>query len=352
MNKTQKLINMIILVFTMYSIIACTNTSNIATTEEETFGEEDGKTIDSKHYLAKFDTDEGSSIPSQKNTIGTSVFEPLAPNKTGYTFDGWFLDTGFTTPFDFTKSIYSNITIYAKWKINIYTVTFNNLYIHNTLTSTPITKQIEYKKTVTPPNNQSRTGYSLLCWYSSDSDPFDFTQPITKDTVINARWKINKYTVTFDSRGGSYIEPQEIEYMSSPNFSIAKPTKPYSDFIGWEDIDGNRFYLSSNNYNYNSITSDITLYAIWHPFSENTIFITILPQSDIEVQQKQERNILTFSVNNDYSVLGWYLDNQEQSKKNIFTLNTSTLQKGIYVLVLEATKNGSYYSYTAQIKVD
>ena len=43
----------------------------------------------------------------------------------GYTFDGWFEDEALTIPFDFDTEVVRNISIYAGWSINSYTVTFD-----------------------------------------------------------------------------------------------------------------------------------------------------------------------------------------------------------------------------------
>ncbi|MEH7159434.1 InlB B-repeat-containing protein, partial [Neobacillus drentensis] len=45
-----------------------------------------------------------------------------------YTFGGWYKDTSNTTAWDFVNDIVpaNNITLYAKWTINRYTVNFDS----------------------------------------------------------------------------------------------------------------------------------------------------------------------------------------------------------------------------------
>lgn len=48
-----------------------------------------------------------------------------APTKEGFTFDGWYEDATLNTKFDFNAQIVPEITLYAKWIENKYTLTFD-----------------------------------------------------------------------------------------------------------------------------------------------------------------------------------------------------------------------------------
>ena len=69
-------------------------------------------------YQISFDTAGGSSIASQKVTIGNKAVKPEDPQKEGYTFDGWYADKNCSEVFDFGKEINSDLTVYAKWNKN------------------------------------------------------------------------------------------------------------------------------------------------------------------------------------------------------------------------------------------
>ncbi|MCK7486333.1 MAG: InlB B-repeat-containing protein [Bacillus subtilis] len=56
--------------------------------------------------------------------FGTAVTQPADPTKTGYTFAGWYSDAGLSSAYTFTTMPAENITIYAKWTINSYTIGF------------------------------------------------------------------------------------------------------------------------------------------------------------------------------------------------------------------------------------
>ena len=308
--------------------------------------------LEANQRLIEFETAGGTEIPFQIVAVGAMAFKPLNPTKTGYTFMGWFIDKGFTTPFDFDKPVSVNMMIYAKWEINIYTVTFKYKKYFDSDSEVTITKDVEYNSTVEQPDEPEREGYTFTGWYSEGSKLFDFKTQIVNNIILTAGWKINSYTVKFDTRGGSEFEPQTVDYGSRPDYSTI-PAKEFSKFIGWEDENGKRYYpISSMDSDQSKIHSDITLYAIWKPVSKNLISITVSPQSDIEVSRQDNDNKITFSVDDSYTILGWYFENQRVKTEHEYSLDISSLKKGSYILELEAQKNGKYFSYTAQITIE
>ena len=71
-------------------------------------------TIDT--FTVTFDTDGGSDVDSQTIAYGGKVTKPADPTKTGETFDDWYEDDLYTTPFDFVNTtITADTTIYAKF---------------------------------------------------------------------------------------------------------------------------------------------------------------------------------------------------------------------------------------------
>lgn len=72
-------------------------------------------TAPATYKTVTFDTDGGSSVPSQTVRTGATATQPADPTKAGYTFEGWYTSDTFTTAFDFTDPITANTTIYAKF---------------------------------------------------------------------------------------------------------------------------------------------------------------------------------------------------------------------------------------------
>ncbi len=191
-----------------------------------------------KQYTITFDTDGGSNVDSITQDYGSAVVKPLDPTKTGYTFAGWDKTIPATMPAE-------NITIKAKWNINQYTITFDT---DGGSVVSPITQ--DYGTRIDKPSDPTREGYTFMVWDNAIPN----TMP-AHDMLIKALWKINKYTVTFDSDGGSNIDPITLDY-GSVITKPSNPTKTGHIFVGWFK-DGTLFDFNA------PLTMDITLKANW-----------------------------------------------------------------------------------------
>ncbi|WP_340013687.1 InlB B-repeat-containing protein [Paenibacillus sp. FSL K6-1318] len=75
-----------------------------------------------------FESNGGTEIDNQKVNYNSSAVNPDAPEKTGYTFSGWYKDSQLLQSFDFNTSLTQNITLYAKWKSS--TATLSSLTVN------------------------------------------------------------------------------------------------------------------------------------------------------------------------------------------------------------------------------
>jgi len=62
-----------------------------------------------------FNSNGGSSVPKQTVPLNGTVTRPANPTMSGYTFDGWYKDSGYKNLYDFSTKVIDNITLYAKW---------------------------------------------------------------------------------------------------------------------------------------------------------------------------------------------------------------------------------------------
>ncbi len=70
-------------------------------------------------YTVTFNTNGGSPIESLCVENGKTIIKPSNPSKNGYAFIGWYQDCSLTKPFDFTKTITSDTTLYALWFVSV-----------------------------------------------------------------------------------------------------------------------------------------------------------------------------------------------------------------------------------------
>ena len=141
-------------------------------------GKDDVCTI-AHNWVVTFNPDNGEPAFTQNVEYEGKATEPAAPEKTGYTFDGWYLDEA-EAPFSFDTTITSDITLTAKWH-----VTLHNIYAYARLNSyfAPLTTS-EFDTPVTLNEaTLSRLGlgsYNSLGYISIGSFTFD-AMPLTSD---------------------------------------------------------------------------------------------------------------------------------------------------------------------------
>ncbi len=75
---------------------------------------------DPDRYIVSFNMNgHGTAIDSQSVEEGHTALEPTKPTESGWIFEGWYSDSGFTSEFDFTKVITESTTVFAKWTAEI-----------------------------------------------------------------------------------------------------------------------------------------------------------------------------------------------------------------------------------------
>ena len=163
-------------------------------------------------------------IPTNFN-VETATFVLPTPERTGYTFDGWTGSNGDApqTTVTIPKGSTGDREYIANWTINQYTITFAD-----TGDSTVESITQNYGAAIVAPANPEKEGYTFTGW--------DMAVPSTmpaNDVTITATWRINSYTITFDTDGGNAIGAITLEYGSTIN-KPSNPTKEGHTFAGWD----------------------------------------------------------------------------------------------------------------------
>jgi uncharacterized repeat protein (TIGR02543 family) len=117
----------------------------------------------------------------------STVAEPTAPTKSGYTFGGWYTDdTTFINSFNFSTTLTANIILYAKWTAVKYRFTFR--YNNGAADSY---EDIDFGTTVVKPNDPVRADYEFKGWFTDVgfTYEYDFLSPMPNHSVIIfAKW--------------------------------------------------------------------------------------------------------------------------------------------------------------------
>ena len=74
-----------------------------------------GDTYVTPTYVVTFDSNGGSSVAMQTVKEDGVAHEPAAPTKDGFEFSGWYTSKSSAYPYDFSDSVYEDMTLYAKW---------------------------------------------------------------------------------------------------------------------------------------------------------------------------------------------------------------------------------------------
>ncbi len=283
-------------------------------------------------YTITFDTDGGTAIDSEKVTHNEKVSRPNDPEKTGYTFDNWYLND---EVFDFDTNITSNLTIKAKYTINEYTVNFD------ADGGTPVESQtVKYNEKVIKPSDPEKEGYTFDNWYLGN-DVYNFDTKVTDNLELKAKYTINEYSVTFDSDGGTPIESQTVKYNEKATVPSI-PIKTGYIFTNW--------YLDDEIFDFDTkITGNITLkakydlidYTITYNLGNGTVTgnppTYTIEDDDIDLNQPTPEAHYVFD--------GWSGTDIEGKEKNVTIPSGSTGDR-------EFTANYSLEKFTVTFETD
>ena len=167
----------------------------------------------------------GGIYAKQIVQAGEKAVKPDDPKVNGLTFGGWYTDEDCTdgNEYNFTAPVTKGMTLTAKWTANSYTITFDT---NGGSAVAPITQ--DYGTDITAPADPTREGYTFMGW----DKEIPTTMP-AENMTLTAQWRINRYTVTFDTGGGSAVAPITQDYGTAIT-APADPTRGGYTFIGWD----------------------------------------------------------------------------------------------------------------------
>lgn len=212
----------IVLLIGLVTLFAC-NKSNVA--------DKDGQT----KVIVKIQDEDGSIY--KENVVFSDLFT-LSLQKEGYT-GRLYRDADFLKPLTKDSKVKNGDTVYVKWTINKYTVTFmDGEKVLKAFTNVP------HGSAVTAPEVPEKDGKTFSKWDK------DFSK-VTSDLTINAVYDVDTFTVTFKD-GEKVLETQTVEYeaaATAPDTARLSPPEGMH-FAKWDK-------------DFSKVTEDIEVSAVY-----------------------------------------------------------------------------------------
>lgn len=138
-----------------------------------------------EEFTISFVTNQGSLVEQIKYLDGDILTELEESTREGFTFDGWFYDDDLYGEFDSTTPATGDFTLYAKWIINQYTVSFES----NGGTSVDSITQ-DYGTMVNQPIVPTNGDHGFLGWFTEEEliNEYNFYSNLEQDDVLYAKW--------------------------------------------------------------------------------------------------------------------------------------------------------------------
>lgn len=221
----------IVLLIGLVTLFAC-NKSGVA--------DKDGQT----KVIVKIQDEDGSIY--KENVVFSDLFT-LSLQKEGYT-GRLYRDADFLKPLTKDSKVKNGDTVYVKWTINKYTVTFmDGEKVLETFTNVP------HGSAVTAPEVSKKDGKTFVGW----DKKFD---NVTSDLTINAVYDVDTFTVTFKD-GEKVLETQTVEYEAA---AIAPDTARLSPPEG--------MHFAKWDKNFSKVTEDMEVFAVYELNEYTVIF--------------------------------------------------------------------------------
>lgn len=248
-------------------------------------------------YTVDFIQNDGTALDSQNVQYNSGISMPTV-SLTGYQLEGWYTDKG--DKWDFANdTVVENIKLYPRYNINYYDVIFNT-----DGGSVADSQQVKYCGNITKPADPTKNEYNFSGWFDEQGNAWDFSSNIvTSDITLYAKWIVNKYTVTFETDGGTAVAPQTIDYGATVN-EVSSEKTGYS-LEGWYTEDGVKWDFDTM-----VVQGNLTLKAKWKQTTFNVSFDGNGGTSPgaITVIYDEPYGILPMPERTGYTFTGWHTE--------------------------------------------
>lgn len=262
-----------------------------------------------KEYNVIFKTDGGVPVPApQVVRWGKYATKPTEIPVKGdsWVFNGWYADETGAVEFDFDKTaIKANTTIYAGYD-SVYEIHYFKQLVDGSYEEDTASFVRGFAKEGTVINAPEKEDYGTH--FRLNEGKSNMSGPVIKATVdeegkvnclvLNVYYDRDMHTVTFDTQGGTKIDPVMVR-CGNPVAQPITPSKAGYYFSGW--------FLNGSKYNFSTpVTSDITITA------EFTKYAPVNP-----VPPTVEAKDLAFNTTDHFAYVNGYPNGTVQPEGNI-----------------------------------
>ncbi|NCA08313.1 MAG: DUF4082 domain-containing protein, partial [Micrococcales bacterium] len=209
-------------------------------------------------HTVTFNSKGGSVVSAGSFVTAGSLTAPTPPTRSGYTFQGWSAsDGGSAVSFPYSPGVVTDVTLYAKWSANSFTVTFDSNCDQYVSPGSFV-----FDGSIAEPVAPRLTDYTFLGWSATnggDLISFPYFPGVASNIVLYAKWANKSFTVNYVSNGGSSVDSGSVLYHGSI-VAPSAPTRAGYIFQGWSATNGG----SAVSFPYSpGVVSNVTLYAKW-----------------------------------------------------------------------------------------
>ena len=267
-------------------------------------------------YTLTYDNNGGNGCTTLQRKYDQEWGTLCTPTRTGYTFQGWYTAKTGGTQVTASTVVRGNLTVYAHWKANKFTVAYNA----NGGSGTTASHECEYDGTcVLAPNGFTKTGYSFKEWNTkADGSGTSYAvgasikNAATSGTkTYYAIWTEGSATLTYNANGhGTAPSSVIMKYTEATNAAAAISATGYT-FGGWNtkaDKSGTTYAAGAQVKAANVVPTAMTLFAMW---TERTATLTYnanghgTAPSNVTMKYSTSTNAAAAITATGYNFTGW-----------------------------------------------
>ena len=230
-------------------------------------------------YKITYNLDGGTNAEGNPDGYNaeTETITLQSPTKTGYAFAGWYKDSKFENKVtEIANGSTGDVTLYAKWEVINYTVTFDK-NADDATGDVPAEIQVTYDvEFELPENTFTKIGYNFAGWntkadgsgtnYEAKSSVNNLTAENGATVTLYAKWTAIVYSITYELDGGTNADDNPASYTIEDSITLKEPTKDGFTFVCWYSDRSKKTEIAKGS------TGDIVLQAVW---KDNANFVKV-----------------------------------------------------------------------------